>query len=136
MPKQSSNWKDALPTELEKAQMLMQSNVQLQQIADKTGINLVTLTQYRKGEVKLADANWSAVNKLAQMWDIVSLQPALNQQSFFEFMDDLNDWLADIKQIGPDDPLHDVVSALSTMVKSNPIMMYELYKFYQPSKND
>ncbi|MCH4163576.1 MAG: hypothetical protein LKF37_02215 [Lentilactobacillus diolivorans] len=130
------NWREQQGTELDKAKKLIQSNANMAEVSRQTGISTVSLSAYRKGDTDITKAKWTTINKLAQVWDIRQITPNISTSKFLNYVDDLDDWFDEAKQLDPRDPMHDVISALSSMVKSDPVMMFELYKFYDESKMD
>lgn len=125
------NWRDQQGSELDKAKKLLASANNLTEIADRTHISRVSLSRYKAGKTDIDKASWSIVNRLSQMYDIEHVQTQLEQEDFFEFMNHFANWFDKAKAIDSAQPVQDSVNALSGMVKSDPVMMAELYKFYR-----
>lgn len=126
------NWRDRQGDDLDKARKLLaDKSISDAQIVRGTGINKVSINNYRHGKTSIEKAKWTVVNKLAQMYDALELAPFIgeNGENVIKFSKVLSEFFEENKEAYKDDPRFlEMVENLETIVSSDPYVMIELMK--------
>ncbi|MCR1891448.1 helix-turn-helix transcriptional regulator [Ligilactobacillus murinus] len=126
------NWRDRQGNDLDKARKLLaDKNISDTQIVRGTGINKVSINNYRHGKTDIERAKWSIVNRLAQMYDALELAPYIgeNGENVIKFSRILNEFFDENKGVYANDPAFlKMVENLETIVSSDPYIMVSLMK--------
>lgn len=126
------NWRDRQGDDLDKARKLLaDKSISDAQIVRGTGINKVSINNYRHGKTSIEKAKWTVVNKLAQMYDALELAPFIgeNGENVIKFSKVLSEFFEENKEAYKDDlRFLEMVENLETIVSSDPYVMIELMK--------
>lgn len=126
------NWRDRQGDDLDKARKLLaDKSISDAQIVRGTGINKVSINNYRHGKTSIEKAKWTVVNKLAQMYDALELAPFIgeNGENVIKFSKVLSEFFEENKEAYKDDPRFlEMVENLETIVSSDPYIMVSLMK--------
>ena len=126
------NWRDRQGNDLDKARKLLaDESISDAQIVRATGINKVSINNYRHGKTSIEKAKWTVVNSLAQMYDALELAPFIGEkgENVIKFSKVLSEFFEENKEAYKDDPRFlEMVENLETVVSSDPYVMIELMK--------
>lgn len=126
------NWRDRQGNDLDKARKLLaDKNISDTQIVRGTGINKVSINNYRHGKTDIERAKWTVVNSLAQMYDALELAPFIgeNGENVIKFSRILNEFFDENKEAYKDDQAFlKMVENLENIICSDPYVMIELMK--------
>ena len=122
--------RDRYGNDLDKARKLLaDKNISDAQIVKGTGINKVSINNYRNGKTSIEKAKWTAVNSLAQMYDALELAPYIgeNGENVIKFSRILNEFIDENEEAYKDDPAFlKMIQNLENIICSDPYVMVEL----------
>lgn len=137
-------WTDKYGTDMDKAKSLLASNVTGKKISETTGINKVSIYNYRAGKTSIEKSAWNVVNKLARMWEteyiIYHLKGVENQfiafvaryrEQFNEIIKNQIDIANSEEGIKDDKAFVKVIEVMVDNVNSNIFEMFELFDVYR-----
>ncbi len=126
------SWRDRQGNDLDKARKLLaDKNISDAQIVRGTGINKVSINNYRHGKTDIGRAKWTVVNRLAQMYDALELAPFIgeNGENVIKFSRILNEFFDENEEAYKDDPAFlKMIQNLENIICSDPYVMVELMK--------
>jgi len=128
-------WRDELGNDMDKAKAILANEaVTITFINNTTGINRMSLTQYRNGSTNLEKAKWETVTKLARAYEADWIQQNIGDQQteFAQFIKEFTGKLtAAADQVEENDPeMGDTFDLLNDMTTSDIIQLITLYKNY------
>lgn len=128
-------WRDELGTDMDKAKaVLADTTVTITFISNTTGINRVSLSNYRSGATDIEKANWETVTKLARTYEAnwINSQIGDQQSEFAQFIKAFSGAMTTAADRAEDDDpaMSDTIDLLSDMAVSDIIQLIELYKNY------
>lgn len=128
-------WRDELGSDMDKAKaILTDKSVTSAFIANTTGINRVSISNYRNGITDVEKVNWATISKLARAYETDWIQKQIGDQQseFAHFIKAFSGAMTTAADRAEDDDpaMSDTIDLLSDMAVSDIIQLIELYKNY------
>ncbi|ANK59794.1 hypothetical protein [Loigolactobacillus backii] len=128
-------WRDDLGSDMDKAKtILADKSATITFIANTTGINRVSISNYRNGVTDIEKVNWATISKLSRAYeaDWIQKQIGNRQTEFAQFIKNFTDKITKYaNQVEKEDiAMGDTIDLLNDMTTSDIIQLIELYKNY------
>ncbi|ANK60009.1 hypothetical protein [Loigolactobacillus backii] len=128
-------WCDDLGSDMDKAKtILADKSATITFIANTTGINRVSISNYRNGVTDIEKVNWATISKLSRAYeaDWIQKQIGNRQTEFAQFIKNFTDKITKYaNQVEKEDiAMGDTIDLLNDMTTSDIIQLIELYKNY------
>ena len=132
---QESNhpWRDDLGSDMDKAKALLaDTEISGTFIANTTGINQMSISNYRTGKTDVEKAKWEIVAKLARAYEANWIQEQIGGETteFVNFIKKFSKAISNMANYTSktDDAMADTVELLGNMAISDVIQLIVLYK--------
>lgn len=128
-------WRDDLGSDMDKAKtILADKSATITFIANTTGINRVSISNYRNGVTDIEKVNWATISKLSRAYeaDWIQKQIGNRQTEFAQFIKNFTGKITKYaNQVEKEDiAMGDTIDLLNDMTTSDIIQLIELYKNY------